>query len=213
MTSTKIHCECCNKDYVKSYFKKHLLSKKHLKNQAASGIVQPIVVLPPQDVSNKKHCECCNKYLSKSYFKKHLKTKKHLKNQTIFNEQQDEQMADEILTLPKDLMNIIIGYKNEMEEHEQIHNIIESVNEQLVKKIERKSNKVYSREIKLDKPTEVTIIKNILSANFNNDLYINYYNRAYGDIDFLEERIINKLSFQYNPMVNCPHSRLMILFC
>ena len=133
MNSNKIHCDCCNKDYAKSYYKKHLLSKKHLKNQEASGIVQPIVVPPPQDVSNKKHCECCNKHLSKNYFKKHLKTKKHLKNQIIFNEQQEEQIADEVLTLPKDLMNIVVGYKNDLEKYADIDNFFDRVETQIEK--------------------------------------------------------------------------------
>ena len=32
MKLLKNHCEVCNNDYAKSYYKKHLLSKKHLKN-------------------------------------------------------------------------------------------------------------------------------------------------------------------------------------
>jgi len=38
---SKIHCDCCNGDYAKSYYKKHLLSKKHLKNQGAQKTEQP----------------------------------------------------------------------------------------------------------------------------------------------------------------------------
>jgi hypothetical protein len=124
MTSTKIHCECCNKDYSKSYFKKHLLSKKHLKNQAATGIVQPIVVQPPQDVSNKKHCECCNKHYAKNYFKRHLKSKKHLKNQI---KQEREQVVEENIEIPKDLMKIIVGYKEDLEKYADIDNFFDRV--------------------------------------------------------------------------------------
>ena len=124
MTSTKTHCDCCNKDYAKSYYKKHLLSKKHLKNQAASGIVQPIVVQPPQDVSNKKHCECCNKHYAKNYFKRHLKSKKHLKNQIKHEREQVEEGSIEI---PKDLMKIIVSYKEDLEKYADIDNFFDRV--------------------------------------------------------------------------------------
>ena len=60
--SSKIHCDCCNNDYVKSYYKKHLLSKKHLKNQVETGqpIVEQSIVEQPKDyivylLKNTKH--------------------------------------------------------------------------------------------------------------------------------------------------------------
>lgn len=124
MSSNKIHCECCNKDYAKSYFKRHLKSKKHLRKQEASGIVQPIVEQPPQDVSNKTHCECCNKHYAKSYYKRHLKSKTHIKKQTIFDNQQ---IVEDTIEIPTDLMDIIVGYKTDLEQYSDIDNFFDRV--------------------------------------------------------------------------------------
>ncbi len=39
---SKTHCSYCNNDYAKSYYKKHLLSKKHLKNQEVHPEIEPV---------------------------------------------------------------------------------------------------------------------------------------------------------------------------
>ena len=81
MSSNKIHCDCCNRDYVKSYYKKHLVSKKHLKNQR--------------------------------------------KQQTIDN----QKIIDDIITIPTDIMDIIVGYKNDLENYSDINNFFDRVEE------------------------------------------------------------------------------------
>ena len=209
MSSTKTNCVCCDKDYVKSYYKKHLTSKKHLKNQEASGIPLPVVV--PQDTSNKTHCECCDKYLSKSYYKKHLKSKRHLKNyekyMTEQKEQENQNITDEVLTFPVELLNIIFEYKNELEKYEEIITLCDGINKQIEKKDKAKQNhqviRVYSREIMLENEIDVGLLHSILRESINDKYTFVHMVLTEEELNepelFNEPKLVSKITVQYNP--------------
>tara|TARA_B100001971_G_C17899953_1_gene387444 strand:+ start:70 stop:396 length:327 start_codon:yes stop_codon:yes gene_type:complete len=62
-------------------------------------------------------CSLCNKNYSVSYFKKHLKTQKHKNNIK-------KSTPIEFLNLPKTLENIILDYKQQLEDQEKYKNVI-----------------------------------------------------------------------------------------
>ena len=162
----------------------------------------------------KKFCNCCRKHLTKSYFRKHLTTRKHRKNAhtSIEKLQEKEEIKNNVLTFPKEILDIIIDYKEDMEKNQQLYDISDSVNKKILKKIEKKSFRVYSREIKLNKLTKITDIRDILSANINKDLYIQYLYKTNWVVRFSEDKMTKAISFQYNPMVHNPLNRLMVMF-
>ena len=202
MSSTKTHCDCCDKDYVRSYYKKHLISKKHLKNQEASGVPLPVVV--PQDNSNKKHCECCDKYLSKSYYNRHLKSKRHLKkyekHMTEQKEQENQNITEEILTFPVELLNIIFEYKNELEKYEEIITLCDGINKKLVNKFNNSSDKLYSRTISLEKPINNKLLDSILRESINDKFILE--KMFYDHVEEQESKDVSEMIIQYNPFLN-----------
>jgi len=162
----------------------------------------------------KKICGCCKRSYAKNYFIKHLKTKKHKKNlkNSVKRKSINKKIKDEATLFPTDILNIIMDYKEDIENNLQIHEIADSVNKQIEKKINNKSNKIYSRTIVLDKKIKITTIRDILSANINNDLYIQYINKTNWIVKFSEKQTTKELSFQFNPMVYNPDEKLMVLF-
>jgi len=138
----------------------------------------------------KKICKCCKKCYNKSYFAKHLKTKKHKKNQ-----QKNKKIIDEATLFPTDILNIIMDYKEDIEKHQEIFDIIESINNDIEKKVRRKSNRVYSRNIKLRQKIKFTTIIDIFNVNLN---YISRILKTDED-ETDEDILIKELSIQYIP--------------
>ena len=165
----------------------------------------------------KKICKYCKRCYGKSYFKKHLKTKKHKKNLKISWKRKEinKEIINEATLFPTDILNIIMDYKEDIEKNMEIYKIIDSVNKQLEKKIKNNSNRTYSREIVLDNKIKITTIRDILSSNINENLYINYLYKSEKSVfwvnKFSEEKTTQRLSFQYNPMVYNSNDKLMIL--
>jgi len=163
----------------------------------------------------KRFCKCCKKMLSKNYFKRHINTKIHQKNLSIKKEEDKKKLIKEAIKFPTEVLNIIMDYKEDIERNLFIHNIVDSVNNQLEKKLKNKSLSVYSRNILLDKEYNISIIRDILSVNINESLYIYYLYKNYfinPVVKFQEEKTTKKISFLYNPMVDDYHKQLMIIF-
>lgn len=162
----------------------------------------------------KKICECCKRCYAKNYFVKHIKTNKHKKNlkKSLKRKEINEDIKDEATLFPTDILNIIMDYKEDIENNLQIHEIAESVNKQLERKINMKSNTIYSRDIKLDKKVKITTIRDILSANLIPDLYIQYLYRTTWVVKFDDNKMTKGISIQFNPMVHKSEDKLMVMF-
>lgn len=82
-----MECEDCECTVKKSYFNKHVKTKKHIKNAGGGMIIPPDDDAksdsnsePPTSESDTTYCVVCDCSVKLSSFKRHLSTKKHLNN-------------------------------------------------------------------------------------------------------------------------------------
>ena len=156
--------------------------------------------------SIKKFCKCCKKHLSKGYFKRHLKTKKHKTNEQI--QKENEKIKNDVVTFPKELIDIILDYKEDLEQNSEIHELTESINKAIEKKNKTKSYRIYSRDIKFRKKIKCSIVRDIFAANILPQVFIFYLDEN-TFCQFDENEITNGLSLQYTPIRS---GELMVMF-
>jgi hypothetical protein len=132
----------------------------------------------------KKFCKFCSKNLNKYYFKKHKLTKKHKKNEKEFN-----QMKNEII-LPQELLNIILGYKNSMEENIELIEVANSINNGVYNKQKKKARGKYIREISFVKRYNRSLIQNIFDINIDTNISYIWFNN----------RKIKHITISFNPI-------------
>ena len=90
-----------------------------------------------------------------------------MNNLTIEKLQETEEIKDNVLNFPKEILDIIIDYKNDMENITECIDICESINNQLEKKLRTKSTLIYDRNIKLITPMKYSELENIMICNID----------------------------------------------
>lgn len=161
----------------------------------------------------KKFCKCCKKHLTKSYFGKHLTTRKHRRNvqTSIEKRQEKEVIKDEVLTFPKEILDIIIDYKDDLEKIAEYVDICDSVNKQLEKKVRIKSNIIYSRDIKLTISIKCSELEDIMMCNISTEFEISMLYKMSTIKKTDKNKIVKRISLQWNPMVPYPSDYLYVL--
>lgn len=160
----------------------------------------------------KKFCCYCKNYLSKSYFSKHLRTRKHLKNviKTENKIKENEKIKNKVLTLPKELLDIIINYKEDMEEIQECTDICKSVNSQLEKKYKKKSNRIYSRSIKLNKPIKCSRFEETMIYNIHSRYKLSILYKMQTIREENKNKLVKRITLQYDPLMPYPQDYLYI---
>ena len=135
-TAEKFKCELCNFSCSRqSNFNTHLLTKKHIKMQNNTPIIQ-VIITPPVHDNNKIYCICGKKYANSSGLAYHLKRcdyaiseTKGAKEKQEKPEKEEEQNIDFLKNTIKDLLEQnkqyakIIENSNHMVDNSVNHNI------------------------------------------------------------------------------------------